>query len=53
MTAPLQGLHPLRVKGLAYPKLWYRFDYPDEYDREVLVWPRANWPQASPRRRQI
>ena len=38
MTAPLQGWHPLKLKRLAYPKLWHRFDYSEEYDGEVLVW---------------
>ncbi len=45
-----KGWNPLRLKGLAYPKLWYRFDYPDEYDREVLVWHVRTGPK--PRREE-
>ena len=36
--SPTEGWIPLKLRGLEKLKLWQRFDYPEDYHGDVMVW---------------
>ena len=46
--SPTEGWIPLKLRGLEKLKLWQRFDYPEDYHGDVMVWHVANCTRPSP-----